>query len=73
MGTATDAGTTLLGLQPSAFLVLGFSLVRNLKFKNKGWLLDYWRAQVIYKRDRGPGTPRASDSRCKRKRSWRRC
>ena len=35
---------TLLGLQTVRVLVLGFSLVRNLKFKNKGFKpLDYWR------------------------------
>jgi two-component system cell cycle response regulator len=38
---------TLLGLQTVRVLVLGFSLVRNLKFKNKGFKpLDYWRRSI---------------------------
>src|SRR5580704_12782995 len=38
---------SLLGLQTVRVLVLGFSLVRNLKFKNKGFKpLDYWRRSI---------------------------
>jgi len=46
IGKLTQA-LSLLGLQTVRVLVLGFSLVRNLKFKNKGFKpLDYWRRAI---------------------------
>ena len=39
---------SLLGLQTVRVLVLGFSLVRNLKSKNRGFRpLDYWRRAIF--------------------------